>query len=114
MLDTFERVSGRPMGTPTVFRELTLEVMHGVWSRPHLSMRERRLITMAILAMQGAKRELDVHVRAALEAGDLDLNAIDELSIQLAMYGGWPRGSVLQAVMADAAARPGPAPVNDR
>ena len=113
LLATFARVSGRSMGTSTVFRELTLEIMHKVWSRPHLSMRERRLITIAVLTMEGEKRELDVHVRAALESGDLDADDVDELSIQLAMYGGWPRGAAIQAVHRNVRDNPGPAPTND-
>lgn len=113
-LATYERVSGRPMGPSTPFRELTLDVMHRVWSRSGLSPRERRLITIAVLSMEGAGRELDVHVRAAIESGDLDFDALGEASMQLAMYGGWPRGATLQAVLAGVAADPGPAPVPER
>ena len=114
MLDVFERVSGRAMGSPTGFRELTLQVMSRIWSRGRLSMRERRLITIAVLAAGGAQRELDVHVRAALLAGDLDIADLDEASMQIALYGGWPRGAALQSAIADVAASPGPAPVDNR
>lgn len=114
MLAVFERVSGRAMGSPTEFRELTLQVMSRIWSRQRLSMRERRLITIAVLAAGGAGRELDVHVRSALLAGDLDIGDLDEASMQIALYGGWPRGAALQSAIADAAADPGPAPVDNR
>ena len=114
MLAVFERVSGRAMGSPTEFRELTLQVMSRIWSRGRLSMRERRLITIAVLAASGAGRELDVHVRSALLAGDLDVGDLDEASMQIALYGGWPRGAALQSAIADAATDPGPAPVDNR
>ena len=114
MLAVFKQVSGRAMGSPTEFRELTLQVMSRIWSRGRLSMRERRLITIAVLAASGAGRELDVHVRAALQAGDLDIADLDEASMQIALYGGWPRGAALQSAIADAAADPGPAPVDNR
>jgi len=114
MLAVFERVSGRAMGSPTEFRELTLQVMSRIWSRGRLSMRERRLITIAVLAAGGAGRELDVHVRSALLAGDLDVGDLDEASMQIALYSGWPRGAALQSAIADAAASPGPAPVDNR
>jgi len=114
MLAVFERVSGRAMGSPTEFRELALQVMSRIWSRGRLSMRERRLITIAVLAASGAGRELDVHVRAALLTGDLDVDDLDEASIQIALYGGWPRGAALQSAIADATASPGPAPVDNR
>lgn len=114
MLAVFERVSGRAMGSPTEFRDLTLQVMSRIWSRGRLSMRERRLITIAVLAASGAGRELDVHVRAALAAGDLDIEDLDEASMQIALYGGWPSGAALQSAIADAATNPGPAPVDNR
>lgn len=114
MLAVFKQVSGRAMGSPTEFRELTLQVMSRIWSRGRLSMRERRLITIAVLAASGAGRELDVHVRAALQAGDLDIADLDEASMQIALYGGWPRGAALQSAIADAAADPGPVPVDNR
>ena len=114
MLAVFERVSGRAMGSSTEFRELTLEVMSRVWSRERLTMRERRLMTVAVLAAGGATRELDVHVRAALQTGDLDIADLDEASIQIALYAGWPGGNTLQAAIADVVANPGPAPVDNR
>lgn len=114
MMAVFERVSGRAMGVPTEFRELTLQVMSRIWSRGRLSTRERRLMTIAVLAASGAGRELDVHVRAALQAGDLEIGDLDEASMQIALYGGWPRGAALQSAIADAAADPGPAPVDNR
>ena len=114
MLAVFERVSGRAIGSVTEFRELTLQVMSRIWSRGRLSMRERRLITIAVLAATGAGRELDVHVRSALLAGDLDIGDLDEASMQIALYGGWPRGAALQSAIADAATDPGPAPVDNR
>ena len=114
MLATFERVSGRPIGSLTAFRELTLGVMSRIWSRPGLPMRERRLITMAVLAASGARRELDVHVRAALASGDLDVDDLDEASMQIALYGGWPSGAGLQSVIAAVLEDPGPAPVDNR
>ena len=114
MLAVFERVSGRAMGSPTAFRDLTLQVMSRIWSRGRLSMRERRLITIAVLAASGAGRELDVHVRAALQAGDLDIADLDEASMQIALYRGWPSGAALQSAIADAATDPGPAPVDKR
>jgi 4-carboxymuconolactone decarboxylase len=87
--------------------------MHKVWSRPGLATRDRRLVTIAVLAMEGASRELDVHLRAALLSGDLDATELDELSIQMAMYGGWPRGAAVQTALAGVLAEPGPAPTHD-
>jgi 4-carboxymuconolactone decarboxylase len=99
--DTYYEVVRRPPGVPTTFRQLSVEMIDKVWSRPLLSMRERRLGVLAILAMTSAPRELAVHLTAALDSGDLSPEEIDEVSIQIAMYGGWPRGAGMQAIAAD-------------
>jgi 4-carboxymuconolactone decarboxylase len=71
--------------------DLALKVVFGgLWSRPGLSIRDRRLINLTLLAMLGRDDITPFHVRAALESGDLDSAEIEELGVQLAFYAGWP------------------------
>jgi 4-carboxymuconolactone decarboxylase len=85
--------------------ELTRElVLDGLWHRPHLSVRDRRLITMTILAMHGIPDYLNVHVRASLEKNELSIEELQELAIQVAFYAGWPVGNKLQVLVTEAAA----------
>jgi 4-carboxymuconolactone decarboxylase len=65
-------------------------VFGGLWSRSGLSIRDRRLINLTLLAMLGRDDITPFHVRAALESGDLDTTQIEELGVQLAFYAGWP------------------------
>ena len=65
-------------------------VFGGLWSRPGLSIRDRRLINLTLLAMLGRDDITPFHVRAALESGDLDAAQMEELGLQLAFYAGWP------------------------
>jgi 4-carboxymuconolactone decarboxylase len=68
-------------------------VFGGLWSRPGLSVRDRRLINLTLLAILGRDDITPFHVRAALESGDLDPAQMEELCVQLAFYAGWPVAS---------------------
>jgi 4-carboxymuconolactone decarboxylase len=97
----------RPPGPPTPFREITVEMISKVWGRPGLSLRERRLIVITLLAAAGQLVELDRHVRAAIDAGDLSSAELDEVALQIAMYAGWPSGVAVQNTLREVAKHPG-------
>jgi NAD(P)-dependent dehydrogenase (short-subunit alcohol dehydrogenase family)/alkylhydroperoxidase/carboxymuconolactone decarboxylase family protein YurZ len=109
-LVTWHKVVGRAPGPATAQRQITLPVFNKVWSGPDLSTRERRLVTMAVLAVTGARRELDVHIRSALASGDLSARDIEAMAPQLSMYGGWPKGGLVLDLVNEAKASPGLAP----
>jgi alkylhydroperoxidase/carboxymuconolactone decarboxylase family protein YurZ len=71
--------------------DLALKVVFGgLWSRPGLSIRDRRLINVTLLAILGRDDITPFHVRAALESGDLDAAELEEVGVQVAFYAGWP------------------------
>ena len=71
--------------------DLALKVVFGgLWARPGLSIRDRRLINLTLLALLGRDDITPFHVRAALESGDLDAAELEEVGVQLAFYTGWP------------------------
>ena len=59
-----------------------------VWSRPGLSIRDRRLLTLGALAAFGLSDTFAVHAGAALRAGDLDAAQLHEIVLHLAYYAG--------------------------
>ena len=62
------------------FLDLTKDHVFGeIWSRPELSVRDRRLVSLTCTAFSPGP-ELAIHVENALVSGDLDL----------AHYAGWP------------------------
>ena len=84
-------VGGAPPSIDTDFTAMTVDtVFGGVWSRPQLGHRERRLITLTCIAMGGGFDALPFHARAALDSGDLTVDELEEWIIHLAHYGGWP------------------------
>lgn len=90
----FEAVNGfaPPEPDPTdFFQKTALDHVFGeVWSRPGLTRKERRWISLTTIAMTGAETALEVHVRAALESGDIRPAEMEEFVAHFAHYAGFP------------------------
>jgi 4-carboxymuconolactone decarboxylase len=99
---------------PGSYPDLSHTLLFGdIWQRPHLSLRERRLVVLTLLAAYGRDEPMVYHLRGALRSGDLDEAALDELIVQIAFYAGWPTSSTLwgalrRAVAAESAAGENP------
>jgi 4-carboxymuconolactone decarboxylase len=92
---------------------MTVDHLFGeVWTRSALDIRDRRLLTMGVLAAHGLQDLLTVQCRAALARGELDADQLREVVVHLAHYVGWPLSTaanqaVETAVAEHRAARPG-------
>ena len=60
-----------------------------VWSRPHLDLKTRELIVLAIATALDKPNEVELHARAALRRG-LTRKQIVETIVQAAPYAGFP------------------------
>jgi 4-carboxymuconolactone decarboxylase len=67
-----------------------------VWSRPGLSRRDRRFVTLACVAAGAEIETINVHVHAALASGDISLAELLEFTLHFAVYCGWPKGSQVE------------------
>jgi 4-carboxymuconolactone decarboxylase len=73
------------------FQELiTRYAWDEVWNRPHFDHRTRRILVIGQLVALGAWDEYTLHVRAALESGDLGADDLREVLLQSAIYCGVP------------------------
>jgi len=104
--EMYEAVLGKPLfdeeHPPPLsgVRELTVNHLFAkVWSRsrvksgePPLTLHERRLVTIALLAAQGRTDQLKEHVTGAHKAG-VAIESLTELMIHVAHYAGWAAGS---------------------
>lgn len=93
---------GRASADPAECRAGVVDALGGVgemafdfgfgelWARSELSRRDRSLVTVAILAILKAVDELAIHVPAGLNHG-LTRDEIEEVMVQLTVYGGFPR-----------------------
>jgi 4-carboxymuconolactone decarboxylase len=94
--------AGRLSADPATARAGLVEALGGVgemafdwafgelWSRGELSRRDRSLVTVAILAILARAEELAVHVPGALNHG-VTREEVEEVMVQLTVYGGFPR-----------------------
>ena len=70
-------------------RFITEGAWGSVWARPHLTPRERSMITLALLAALGHEAELALHTRATRNTGATPED-IREALLHVAVYGGVP------------------------
>jgi alkylhydroperoxidase/carboxymuconolactone decarboxylase family protein YurZ len=93
----------------TGVREFTVNhVFAKIWSRspetsgepPQLTLRERRLVTIALLAAQGRGDQLREHVTGACRAR-IGKETLLELMIHVAHYAGWAAGASGQGTVLD-------------
>ena len=62
-------------------------------TRPGLSRRDRRFVTLPCVAAADAEEPLRDHVYAALNSGDVTITEIRETVLHFAVYSGWPKAS---------------------
>lgn len=71
-------------------QDLTVGHLWGdVWSRPHLSLRDRELVTLGTFLALARPAGMPNHFRGAKNLG-LSREQIVEVMIQVAHYAGWP------------------------
>jgi 4-carboxymuconolactone decarboxylase len=61
----------------------------GVWSREGLSLRDRSLVTIAVLVALHRPDELRLHMQGALQNG-LTKTELEEAIVQVGVYAGFP------------------------
>lgn len=89
----------------SIFGDLMLEQLFAeVWTREALSVRDRRLLTMGVIAALGEANTWGIQVRAALANSELTAEQVREALIHLAQYAGYPRVSGLMNATEEALA----------
>jgi 4-carboxymuconolactone decarboxylase len=87
------------------FQELITEAAWGhVWSRPDFTLRERSIVTIALLAALGQDEELAMHVRATTNTGATPED-LREAMLHVAIYAGVPAANhaikIIKATLAE-------------
>jgi len=76
------------------FTDVMLEQLFAeVWSRDVLSIRDRRLLLLGIIAEKGETMTFGIQAKAALKNGELDAEQLRELLLMIAQYAGYPRAA---------------------
>jgi 4-carboxymuconolactone decarboxylase len=80
-----------------------------VWARPHFTLRERSIVTIALLAALGQDGELAMHIRATANTG-ATLEDVREVLMHVAVYAGVPAANhalkIAKTTYAEIAAAP--------
>lgn len=86
-------------------RLITTYAWDSIWSRPGLDRRTRRIMVLATTAAMGRWEEFELHVRSGLmadatdpQAAALDVDTLQEVLLQTAVYAGVPAGNTGMAI----------------
>jgi len=79
---------------PGDFFGLTVDHLFAeIWTRPGLSVRDRRLLLIGLLIGQNRADVAEIQLDAALRLDELDQDSVREVAIFLTYYAGWPAGA---------------------
>ena len=85
---------------PGEYFALTVDHLFGsIWTRPGLSMRDKRIMTLSVVTALGLQDLSEVQVNAALQNEELTEEELREMAIFLTHYVGFPLGSGLNGVV---------------
>lgn len=106
-LEKMEEVYGFDMtdGEGDFFALTADHLFAGIWNRPGLSDRDRRLLLIGLLAGTGQADVLGIQVPAAHANGELDDEALREIVVFLSHYAGWPHGARLNSIVEETIAK---------
>lgn len=100
-LETMSRVYGWDFedGPGDFFAYTADHLFADIWNRPGLTLEQRRLLLIGLLAGRGDDGVLEIQLGAAHRGGELDDEALREIAIFLAHYAGWPTGASTSMVV---------------
>jgi 4-carboxymuconolactone decarboxylase len=106
-LDKMKEVYGWEMpDLPGDYFALTVDHLFGdIWSRPGLSMRDKRLITLSVVTALGLSDLAEIQVTAALGNDEMTEAELREMAIFITHYVGFPLGSTFNNVVEKVVAR---------
>ena len=75
--------------TDNMLKQLFAEL----WTRDILSMRDKRILLLGIIAEKGEATTFKIQVKAALKRGEMTAEEARELLLFIAQYSGYPRAA---------------------
>ena len=88
-----------PDQIPGPYVDVTVDHLFGeIWTRPALDIRDRRLMTIGVLAALGQAQLLEIQFRSALDRDELTEEQVRETVLHLTHYIGWPLSTEVNAV----------------
>jgi 4-carboxymuconolactone decarboxylase len=80
--------------------DLTVDHLFGsIWTRPGLSMRDKRIMTLTAVTAIGNRDLAEIQINAALLNGELTETELKEMALFVTQYLGFPLGSALNGAV---------------
>jgi 4-carboxymuconolactone decarboxylase len=100
-LDKMKEVYGWDMpDLPGDYFALTADHLFAdIWSRPGLSMRDKRIMTLSVVTALGLPDLAEIQVNAALHNEEMTAAELREMAIFITHYVGFPLGSTFNSVV---------------
>lgn len=90
------------------FTDIMLETLFAeVWTRDIISMRDKRILLLGMIAAQGESTTFKIQAKAAIKRGEMTAEEIRELHLFIAQYCGYPRAAAMLGPMEEAIAEAG-------
>lgn len=91
---------------PGDFFALTVDHLFAdIWSRPGLSMRDKRIMTLSVVTALGLPDLAEIQVNAALHNREMTESDLREMAVFITHYVGFPLGSTFNGVVEKVIAR---------
>jgi len=100
--EVFADVTGMPAperGADYVADVVIEQVFAEIWTRPGLTRKERRWISITCACMTGAPVAMETHLGAALRTGDISIDELREFVVHFAVYAGHPKATAARAAL---------------
>lgn len=82
------------------FTDIMLETLFAdIWTRDTLSMRDKRILLLGMIAAQGEADTFKIQTKASIKRGEMTAEEIRELHIFIAQYCGYPKAAALVGPM---------------
>ena len=73
-----------------------------LWTRDTLSMRDKRILLLGIIAEKGEPNTFKIQIKASLKRGEMNPDEARELLLFIAQYAGYPRAASMLAPLEEA------------
>jgi len=82
------------------FSDIMLETLFAeIWTRDTLSMRDKRILLLGMIAAQGEAMTFKIQTKAGIKNGELTPEDVRELHLFIAQYCGYPRAASMLGPM---------------
>ena len=87
------------------FTDIMLEQLFAeVWTRDVLSIRDRRILLLGIIAEKGETMTFKIQIKASLKRGEINPEEAREFLLFIAQYSGYPRAAAMLGPVEEAIA----------